>query len=1325
MTAPSILPSPGDHVGGRYRIEKLVGSGGMGVVFAGVDEALHRRVAIKLVAPARAGRVGASERLLDEARVMARVEHPAAVRLFDQGADARFGLFLIMELLEGVDLASLLRRRRALPPPLALGVIEQLCGALAEAHEAGVLHHDIKPANVFVLRHRPTQVPRVKLLDFGAAAAVPPRGRGRGSDRELNGRDDARALGTLAYMAPERWAGRRAGVAADIYSLGALLYEMLSGKRPFAAATRAALRLAVMNDPPPPLPAGRGATAPPLVSAITQALDKRPERRPSSVLGFARLLGLQVDLGPTAPRYPAEGDAAEVARALHAGASRNAGAAALLARGAVSKRSFVGRENALALLAEEVARVEKGRPSLVWIEGASGIGKTALLEELRRRLDRRRSVLTFAGRARERESVPFPALDEAMNELAVYLLGLPPALSELLVPRRSSPLGHLFPTLTQVPAVARACAEEDARSEPAEERRLASDGFRELLRRLGDRQPVVLLVDDMQWLDPDSAALLERTFSGPEPPAVLLVGAVRTDEDALPYPELRRLEASLPKEAVSRIRVDALPEVDAREMARARWAGKRPLAERDARRLARLSGGVPFFMEMLVTSPERAALRTARSLEEVLAARRKRLPTVARRMLELVCVSSRPLRLSILRDAFATSRESRVIDPLVEGALVRIARVEGEWAVEPYHARIRESIRRALRPATKRAHHRRLAALLRDGPSGADVEATIEHLAGCGETRAAARLAQRAASAANDQLAFDRAAALYEVVLKHGQPKREQRQSILRQQATALQNAGRRREAGAVLLRAAAGTRDATEGAALRREAGGHLLASGDVTNGLDALMPALEGAGLRLPSNLEEIAAATGAALQRLAERGLVPASASGSPSPEALAKVDLLLDLALGLAHIDLRVLPFACDALTAALDVGEPRRLQRAAALFVINTVEYVATPLVAPTLELCRELTDLSSDPLARALLDAAFAENAHFEGDFLSAEAAFERAERTLLESGATASRELATVRDLAVFVQYAHKGDFRTQLDRTQNWLAQAEAAQDRFHTGMLRVAHAIVWIAHDDTARARADLERAQAESIGTAGVLEVAVALYYDIIDRYEGDEAALAVSGDARSALLRSPSAQTPFLSGYLGLHAAWRALRALGGGYGSLQDGVAAAAVVERLRGLRMGIWSAVADALEGNLEFLRGRRETALGALERAEQTFRRLHMLCLAACARKRRGQFIEGELGARLESEADSELATLGVVDVERWTGAYWSMFDARRAVERTREDGHDGEAAETAASPGARIDEATPIPAPRQDAGAAAATRAPRSASARRRPAVSPLKR
>jgi hypothetical protein len=382
------------------------------------------------------------------------------------------------------------------------------------------------------------------------------------------------------------------------------------------------------------------------------------------------------------------------------------------------------------------------------------------------------------------------------------------------------------------------------------------------------------------------------------------------------------------------------------------------------------------------------------------------------------------------------------------------------------------------------------------------------------------------------------------------------------------------------------------------------------------------------------------------------------GPPAPDVLDRIDLYLMVTQGLALIDMRSLPFACDALAAALDAGDPVRLQRAAALFVIDIVAYNMSPLVSSALDLCRRLTEQVRSPYARALLDTAEAECAHFAGDFLAAQAGFERAERALLESCPGATRELATARGIAVFIQYAQKGDFLSQVERTQRWLADAEATGDLFHAGMLRIAHAIVWIAHDQPERARAELHRAQADWTGQQpGALEVAAALYHDIVDRYEERDPQPG-TGAARSPLMQNPSAHTPFLSGYLGLHTAWGAIRAVAAGRAPIEDDAAPQAIA-LLRGLGLALWIAVADALEANLDYLRGNRDAALRSLNDAELSFRQLYMPCLAACARKRRGQLARSALGDRLQTEADAELRALGVASPDRWARAYWSMFE------------------------------------------------------------------
>jgi tetratricopeptide (TPR) repeat protein len=525
--------------------------------------------------------------------------------------------------------------------------------------------------------------------------------------------------------------------------------------------------------------------------------------------------------------------------------------------------------------------------------------------------------------------------------------------------------------------------------------------------------------------------------------------------------------------------------------------------------------------------------------------------------------------------------------------------------------------------------------------------------------REAANIALAAARTAVEQLAFDRAAALFGVALEHGLFDDAEALVVHRERARALQDAGRRREAGQELLRALRFASSDGGRAALQREAGGHLLLSGDTRAGLEALAPAIARAGLSLPETPVDTVTATLGALQELAVRGVSLPALPPAPSEADLERIDLSLLLAQGLAHVDLRALPFAILALHAALDAAESERMQRACALFVVSTAGHVPNPLTLPALELCRELTGSLQTPYARALLHAAEAEMALSQGKFLAAEANFERAERTLLESCVGATRELCVVRDMAVFIQYAHKGDFRTQLVRTQRWMREAEETQDQFHASMLRVAHAIVWIAQDKPERARSD--RAESDWTSAAGILAVVATLYRDIADRYSGVDRP---EQELRSLVLTSPAAQTPFLAGYVALHAIWRAIRTIARGGSDLSAEMRI--TNEALLGLRsfgLDIWLAVADALEANLDYLRGARDTALHRLEEAEQTFRRLHMLCMAACARKRRGQFVQAELGARLQLEADTELMQLGVADVERWSRAYWSIFEASDA--------------------------------------------------------------
>ena len=266
------------QLNGRYRMEALLAVGGMGEVWAARDLLLGRAVAVKVLAGALAGDGRAAERLRREARAAGRLEHPNIARVLDPGEhDGR--PYLVMELLEGESLAARIDRAGAMPPAEAARVVAAVADALEAAHQAGVVHRDVKPGNVFLTNTSLTASGEVKVLDFGIAAAA--------GDTAITTGD---LLGTAAYLAPERVLGHRATPAADIYALGVVLYELLAGHRPFTGDSDVELAMGHVNATPPPLSESAPATPPSLIAACHQALAKDPASRPSSAAEFARLV---------------------------------------------------------------------------------------------------------------------------------------------------------------------------------------------------------------------------------------------------------------------------------------------------------------------------------------------------------------------------------------------------------------------------------------------------------------------------------------------------------------------------------------------------------------------------------------------------------------------------------------------------------------------------------------------------------------------------------------------------------------------------------------------------------------------------------------------------------------------------------------------------------------------------------------------------------------------------------------------------------------------------------------------------------------------------
>lgn len=264
-----------DVLGGRYRLGAVLGRGGMADVYDAVDERLGRPVAVKVLRPEMAAQPDVRRRFEAEARAAARLHHPNAVAVFDTGIDGSVP-WLVMERLPGETLADRMRRDGPLGAEWVRRMAGDVLGALVAAHAAGLVHRDIKPGNILI-----GDDGCAKLADFGIAKSLEVA-----DDHTLTGQ----LIGTPAYLAPERIDGEPATVQADLYALGVVLYEALSGQRPFDGSTPMTIAYAVQHADVPPLPTVRPDLPPSLVDAVGRAMVRDPERRFATAADMARAL---------------------------------------------------------------------------------------------------------------------------------------------------------------------------------------------------------------------------------------------------------------------------------------------------------------------------------------------------------------------------------------------------------------------------------------------------------------------------------------------------------------------------------------------------------------------------------------------------------------------------------------------------------------------------------------------------------------------------------------------------------------------------------------------------------------------------------------------------------------------------------------------------------------------------------------------------------------------------------------------------------------------------------------------------------------------------
>ena len=375
MADASDDPRLGTVIAG-YRIEERIGRGGMGVVYRAQHLNLQRRAAIKIIAPDLAESEGFRERFTREARIAAALQHPNIVTVYDAG-EVDGLLYLAMQYIEGEDLAAILRADGRLRPYRAIDVCRQVASALDAAHAMGLIHRDVKPANVLI------EGRNAFLTDFGLTKRLD------GTHAQLTRAGDV--VGTIHYVAPEQIEGRRVSARSDVYSLGCLLYHCLAGQVPFALETDVAVIYAHLSEQPPSLSELRPELPEGLDAVMAKALDKSPDRRFPSCGDMISAARAVIDLaGPLSETIPPRASSVMTATPEVRDAAAAARRPRVLLGGlddrtrAVARVALGDRVDVLEAPAQGTAeRAREERPDLVILDwsGSGAAGVRALRDD--------------------------------------------------------------------------------------------------------------------------------------------------------------------------------------------------------------------------------------------------------------------------------------------------------------------------------------------------------------------------------------------------------------------------------------------------------------------------------------------------------------------------------------------------------------------------------------------------------------------------------------------------------------------------------------------------------------------------------------------------------------------------------------------------------------------------------------------------------------------------------------------------------------------------------------------------------------------------------
>ncbi len=1103
-------------------------------------------------------------------------------------------------------------------PEKVRAIMSQVAAGLTALHAAGKLHRDMKPSNVLV-----EPGGRAVILDFGLVGAPGAEEFGLEAQPSL--------VGTLNYMPPEQALGTAwLTQASDWFAAGVMMYQALTGRVPFPPLGTIGETMAARATHRPREPRELNPAVPPDLSALCAALlEPDPERRPSGDEVLARL-------GHRPPR-------AVTARAEMA-----------------SGRLFVGREKEMAALRDTEGAVTEGAPAAALVHGPSGMGKSTLVERFLDEFRKRREGLVFQSRCYEQESVPFKALDGIIDRLSRYLRKLPQEEAEALMPQDAAALAKMFPVLDRIEAFA---AEHGARipADPVELKRRAAAALREILARISRGVPLALAIDDYQWSDLDSSALIAELLAPPQAPQVLLVCSFRSEYQQRSPGLKALLELLDEREIVARtVEVGPLSAEAATRLAEMLLRARGDVrAARRAAEVARESGGLPFFIGE-VARGEAETEGGGATLESMILRRVEALPEDARRLLRVVAVAGRGV---VQVDAFAAaglkSRSPATLNLLTNAGLLRSSGPRELDEVEPFHDRIRETITAGLRGEEKAELHARLADVM-EHSAHADPETLAVHLEACGRASRAGESYLRAARQSAKAMAFDRAARLFERCLALSTLSNAERLEMMLEHAEALTNAGRCVQAGRRLLEASSMARSdlALE---LKGKAAYNLLVGGEYDDGLRVLEEGFKA--LRIPTVRSSHAMALSILTKeiRFRWRGTrFKTKPESEVSRDALARIDFLYYAAIGVGWSGMfRAFELLMRGMMLAVEAGEPYRLARALTTHAGAICSF----------GLKEKERALREFEIARGLIPPARM-SAEFEANYaaLAAQADYLlsdlpkslenaiRAERIILEERPGAQHLLANARLCRLWCLFK-LGRIAELREQAPMMLKEAESRGDLLgatNVGTMPLPWSLLAAGKPREAERQTAERLARWSKMGST--LQDAMAQQALMaVDAYQGDH---------RKVLWRCAKYFGVFEAAYFFRHATlalyfWdcqaRALLALAAeGDGARERIRQAERLAGRIGRIALPQAPAFGESLRAEMHALRGEWKQAVEKERQAAELLEGLGMRLYARMRRRRLGLWLGGEAGASMAREAEMWMKSERIEDPGRMSAAW-----------------------------------------------------------------------